>query len=58
MAKAYDRVEWVFLKLVLEEMGFPGGWVYLIMKCVPTISFSVLLNGSLCDSFNLGDGGV
>ncbi|XP_074321457.1 uncharacterized protein LOC141657967 [Silene latifolia] len=46
MAKAYDRVEWVFLRQVLLTMGFDTGWVQRVMACVTTVTFSVLVNGS------------
>lgn len=45
MAKAYDRIEWNFLENVLLTMGFPTNWVALVLKCVSSVSFSVLLNG-------------
>ncbi|XP_019154287.1 PREDICTED: uncharacterized protein LOC109150757 [Ipomoea nil] len=31
MAKAYDMMEWPFLKRMLEVMGFGKGWIDLIM---------------------------
>lgn len=45
ISKAYDRVEWAFLENVLMSTGFPPAWVDLIMGCVRTIYFQVLLNG-------------
>jgi hypothetical protein len=45
MAKAYDRVEWEFLHATLTSMGFPNNITIIIMKCVTTVSFSILLNG-------------
>jgi hypothetical protein len=45
MAKAYDRLEWNFLKATLEAMNFPSNMVNTIMKCVSTVSFSILING-------------
>lgn len=45
MSKAYDRVKWGFLESLLKVMGFPSRWNSLIMKCVSTVSFSVLVNG-------------
>jgi hypothetical protein len=43
MSKAYDMVEW--LKNVMEKMEFPDKWIRLIMECVNTITYSILING-------------
>lgn len=46
MSKAFDKIRWDFLEHVLHLYGFPPYWVHLIMQCVTTVSFSVLVNGS------------
>ncbi|XP_021774657.1 uncharacterized protein LOC110738567 [Chenopodium quinoa] len=51
MNKAYDRVEWDFLSQVLQVFGFPPYWVHLIMQCVSTVSYQVLVNGSPTEGF-------
>ncbi|XP_062021223.1 uncharacterized protein LOC133737733 [Rosa rugosa] len=46
MTKAYDRVEWGFLQRMMEVMGFPDRFVFLIMDCVKSVTYSVLLQGA------------
>ncbi|XP_019198078.1 PREDICTED: uncharacterized protein LOC109191859 [Ipomoea nil] len=47
MAKAYDRMEWPFLKGMLEALGFQRDWVDLLMLCVTTVNYSILVNGEI-----------
>ena len=45
MSKAYDRVEWIFLRRLLLKMGFSTDWVALLMQCISTVNYKVLLKG-------------
>ena len=51
MAKAYDRVEWDYLRGIMLKLGFHHEFVELIMRCVTTVSFSIKVNGLLTEVF-------
>ena len=44
MSKTYDHVEWDFLENLMRKMGFCMRWISLMMECVKTVSYSILLN--------------
>jgi hypothetical protein len=56
LEKAYNHVNWDFLLYMLERCGFGEtcrGWIH---QCVPTVCFSVLINGTPTDFFSSSQG--
>jgi hypothetical protein len=56
LSKAYDRVNWLYLRLLLMHVGFNLNFVKWDLSCVSTISFAILINGSTSDFFRPGRG--
>lgn len=51
MAKEYDRLECPFVEAVLKNMEFSESFNNLIMGCIRTTKFSVLINGGPMGNF-------
>ncbi|XP_074300151.1 uncharacterized protein LOC141631368 [Silene latifolia] len=45
LKKAYDFVHWEFVKQMLIALNFPTKFIHLVMLCVSTASYSLVLNG-------------
>ncbi|XP_061993546.1 uncharacterized protein LOC133711437 [Rosa rugosa] len=47
LTKAYDRMEWSFLRKVLIRFGFAHDWIEMVMQCVSSMRYSFLIRGKL-----------
>ena len=56
MSKTYDGMEWGCLEKIMQKMGFNVKWVNIMMRCVHTVSYSVLINGKPCGNITLSRG--
>ncbi|XP_042023162.1 uncharacterized protein LOC121770511 [Salvia splendens] len=46
LRKAYDSVDWDFLKSILHGLNFHPKFVFWVIQCVTTPRFSIAINGS------------
>ena len=51
MKKAYDSIDRCFIEELLHSLNFPLSFVELVMECLRTPSFSLMINGSLVGFF-------
>ena len=51
LEKAYDKIEWSFIREILIYFNFPASLIELIMSYVSSVSTSLLFNGGCLDSF-------
>lgn len=45
ISKAYDKLEWNLMEMMLKKLGYAEAWILKIMKCVTSVSYAVLING-------------
>ena len=51
LEKAYDKIEWAFIRKMLIAFNFPDNIIDLIMSCVSSVSTSLIFNGGCLESF-------
>lgn len=56
MSKAFDRVDWRFLRQMMLKLGFAESLVDKIMMCVEFVTFKVKINGQESEVISPGRG--
>jgi len=51
LAKAYDKLNWSYIRAILKAFGFNQNWIRWVMALVISTSFSILLNGAPSTTF-------
>ena len=51
LEKAYDRLEWHFIRDMLKLFHFPQALIKLILSCISSSSISILFNGGKLEPF-------
>ncbi|GJS87001.1 putative reverse transcriptase domain-containing protein [Tanacetum coccineum] len=54
--KAYDCIEWRYLKEIRERMRFGSKWCKWVASCLKSASILILVNGSPTKEFSIGRG--
>lgn len=49
LEKAYNRMEWGFLRDTLYDAGLPDNLLHIIMDCIKGGSYKLLWNGEVTD---------
>ncbi|KAL0012167.1 hypothetical protein SO802_007275 [Lithocarpus litseifolius] len=49
LEKAYDKLEWSFIRDMLIRVNLPQNLIKLMMSCVSTVSTSIVVNGGALD---------
>jgi hypothetical protein len=52
MEKAFDRMKWNFILVILSKLGFHSTWINWIRICITSPSFLIFINSSPYSHFN------
>lgn len=55
-SKAYDRVEWNFLELMMLRLGFDNYWAAWVMNCITSVSYYFRFSQDIVGPINPGRG--
>lgn len=51
LSKAYDRINWTYIRLLLTHLGFKVDFIKWIMGCITDVSYAILINGAATPFF-------
>nr|KYP49983.1 LINE-1 reverse transcriptase isogeny [Cajanus cajan] len=52
LEKAYDRLNWLFIKETMEDIRMPHKTIELIWSCISSTKLCMLWNGEVLESFS------
>lgn len=50
LEKAYDKLQWSFIREMLIRVNLPGDLINIIMSCISMVSTFILFNGEALES--------
>jgi hypothetical protein len=53
LSKSYDRLNWIYIQMMLIHLGFGVAFTNWVMGCLTTVSFSILINGFASSFFKV-----
>jgi hypothetical protein len=56
MSKAYDWVEWEFMRRMMCTLGFHSDWVNVVMRLISSVTYRFRVNGELIEEIVSGRG--
>eukprot|EP00253_Pinus_taeda_P001601 PITA_01601 len=51
LSKAFDRINWIYIWLLLIHLGFKVDFISWIMGCITNVSYAILINGTTTPFF-------
>eukprot|EP00253_Pinus_taeda_P027834 PITA_27834 len=51
LSKAFDRANWLYIRMLLTHLGFPFDFIKWIMSCITNIPFNMLINRAVSPFF-------
>jgi len=56
LSKAYDRENWLYIRLLLTHLRFHIDFIRWVMSCMTSVSFVILINGAASPFFHVEQG--